>query len=124
MKKYLTAAFLLVMTLFLCACGADVNSTVTVNPDESGERVMVMTISKNDLKMAGKFKLSDVDSAIADSCPDCMTYAYEEDGKTVRATFTLPFSSVTFSPFVLKVRQKTTLRVAAVILPKPPMPEA
>ena len=56
MKKYLTAAFLLVMTLFLCACGADVNSTVTVNPDESGERVMVMTISKNDLKMAGKFK--------------------------------------------------------------------
>ena len=93
MKKYLTAAFLLVMTLFLCACGADVNSKVTINPDESGERVMVMTISKNDLRFAGKFNLSDVDSAIATSCPDCMTYAYEEDDKTVRATFTLPFSS-------------------------------
>ena len=93
MKKYLTAAILLALTLFLCACGADVNSAVTVNPDGSGERVMVMTVSKSDLKLVGKKSVSEVDSAIAESCPDCMTYAYEENEKTVTARFTLPFSS-------------------------------
>ncbi len=93
MKKYLLSALLLIMVLFLSACGCEVNSVVTVNPDESGTRVMELTIPKTEIKTYGKLSLSEIDSIIADGCPDCMTYAYEEDKKNVKATFTLPFSS-------------------------------
>ena len=93
MKKYVISALLVIMVLFLCGCGCEVNSQVTVFPDESGLRIMELTIPKSEIKTYGKVSLSEIDTLLAENCPECMTYSYEEDKKTAKATFSLHFDS-------------------------------
>ena len=93
-KRILIVLLFAAMAIFLTACGVDVDATVKLNRDGSGERIMVLTMPKNELLILGKVNTASVDSIIADGCPDCMKYVYNEDDKKIQAEFTLPFSSL------------------------------
>ena len=93
-KRILIVLLFAAMAIFLTACGVDVDATVKLNRDGSGERIMVLTMPKNEMLLLGKVNTASVDSIIADGCPDCMKYVYNEDDKKIQAEFTLPFSSL------------------------------
>ena len=93
-KRILVVALFGIMLAFLTACGADVDATVRLNRDGSGERVMEVTIPKTEMRLYGKSDLSSIDTVIADGCPGCMEYSYSEDNSSIKAEFTLPFSSL------------------------------
>ena len=94
MRKIIITFILLIFTAFLTACGCDLNAEVKVNPDETGVRTMVLTLPKSEFNTYGKMKLPDLDHLLAENCPECMTYSYNEDKKNITATFTLPFDSL------------------------------
>lgn len=93
-KRILIVFLFAAMAVFLTACGVDVDATVKLNRDGSGERIMVLTMPKNEMILLGKINTSNVDRIIADGCPDCLRYVYSEDSKKIQAEFTLPFSSL------------------------------
>ena len=48
-KRILIVLLFAAMAIFLTACGVDVDATVKLNRDGSGERIMVLTMPKNEM---------------------------------------------------------------------------
>ncbi len=90
----LAIALAAMTTLILTACGAIIDTTMTVNSDGSGTRVMTATVSADDAdELTGGD--SAVDSSIRKHLPDELTYSgiSPSDDGGLKATFTLTFSS-------------------------------
>lgn len=84
------------MVMFLVACGATVDSTMTVDKDFKGTRTIIAKVSDSDLEEVegGKAK---VDAVLKSKVPDGMSYSGfkaqpEEDGQA--ATFTIEFDDL------------------------------
>ena len=95
MKKKLI--FLMLITVFLlmfAACGGTLDTTVNLNEDLSGTRVMKYTISKSDFNEYVSGDIASVDATIAANVPENLTYALSEDESNYIATFTMNFSSI------------------------------
>lgn len=95
MKKKLL--FLMLITAFLlmfAACGGTLDTTVNLNEDFSGTRVMKYTVSKSDFNEYVSGDIASVDATIAANVPANLTYAFSEDESNYIATFTMNFSSL------------------------------
>ena len=66
---------LLFSLLLLCGCGVNLTSTVKLNKDFSGTRVMSCTFSSRDFHSYFKGSKEDLNKLIKESCPDC-SYLY------------------------------------------------
>ncbi len=94
MKKYLLLCYMTLCLFILAGCGGNLISTVNLNDDESGSRVMTLTISKEDFSEYVNGTIEAVDQTIASNCPSVMTYFLSEDETSYTATFTMNFSSI------------------------------
>lgn len=95
MKKRIL--FLMMITVFLlmfAACGGTLDTTVNINEDLSGTRIMKYTISKSDFNEYVTGDIASVDATIAANVPANLTYALTEDESNYIATFTMNFSSL------------------------------
>ncbi len=84
------AAFLLMFT----ACGGYLDTTVTLNDDMSGSRVMKYTIPKSDFDQYVSGDISAVNDTVAANVPVGLSYSLAEDESNYIATFTMDFSSL------------------------------
>ncbi|MGV3103976.1 hypothetical protein [Rothia sp. 32237D007AR] len=89
-------ALLSIIALVLTACGAAVNTTLSIDDNLSGSRTMVMEIGTSDSESTSlKGGLPAVDESIKRHLPAELEYSgISTDDKGSRATFTLKFSSV------------------------------
>ncbi len=95
LKKYLISGILAVFAIvFFTACGdgSDINTTLTLNEDLSGERVMVVAIDSSNFGDYFSGDFSDLISVCEAHCPSEMTFTSDSDALTI--TFTLAFSSI------------------------------
>ena len=74
MKKKVFLFGLLFSLLLLCGCGVNLTSTVKLNKDFSGTRVMSCTFSSRDFRTYFKGSKKDLNKLIKESCPDALTY--------------------------------------------------
>lgn len=94
MKKKVFLFGLLFSLLLLCGCGVNLTSTVKLNKDFSGTRVMSCTFSSRDFNTYFKGSKEDLNKLIKESCPDTLTYTSSSDGGNDTYTFYLHFSSL------------------------------
>ena len=78
MKKKVFLFGLLFSLLLLCGCGVNLTSTVKLNKDFSGTRVMSCTFSSRDFHSYFKGSKEDLNKLIKESCPDALTYLLTE----------------------------------------------
>ena len=72
MKKKVFLFGLLFSLLLLCGCGVNLTSTVKLNKDFSGTRVMSCTFSSRDFHSYFKGSKEDLNKLIKESCPDAL----------------------------------------------------
>ena len=84
MKKKVFLFGLLFSLLLLCGCGVNLTSTVKLNKDFSGTRVMSCTFSSRDFHSYFKGSKEDLNKLIKESCPDALTYSLDDYKKKVR----------------------------------------
>lgn len=94
MKKKVFLFGLLFSLLLLCGCGVNLTSTVKLNKDFSGTRVMSCTFSSRDFNTYFKGSKEDLNKLIKKSCPNALTYTSSSDGGNDTYTFYLRFSSL------------------------------
>lgn len=101
--------------IFMTACGT-LKTTISVNKDGSGKRVMTYTIDKESYNEAMNVSVSKVDKAIQENLPEALTYSFTEDAGIYKAEFTLEFDSIedyiekvnSFSKFEFKAEMSRT----------------
>ena len=93
MKKKVFLFGLLFSLLLLCGCGVNLTSTVKLNKDFSGTRVMSCTFSSRDFNTYFKGSKKDLNKLIKESCPDALTYTSSSKDGNDTYTFRLRFSS-------------------------------
>ena len=94
MKKKVFLFGLLFSLLLLCGCGVNLTSTVKLNKDFSGTRVMSCTFSSRDFHTYFKGSKKDLNKLIKESCPDSLTYTSSSTDGNDTYTFRLHFSSL------------------------------
>lgn len=94
MKKKVFLFGLLFSLLLLCGCGVNLTSTVKLNKDFSGTRVMSCTFSSRDFHSYFKGSKEDLNKLIKESCPDALTYTSSSSDGNDTYTFYLRFSSL------------------------------
>ena len=97
MKKKVFLFGLLFSLLLLCGCGVNLTSTVKLNKDFSGTRVMSCTFSSRDFHSYFKGSKEDLNKLIKESCPDALTYTSSSSDGNDTYTFYLRFSSLDLS---------------------------
>lgn len=93
-KRIALLAFFMVTVLILSSCGARISTVLTINDSLSGEKIISCAVSKSDAKDKFKGGVAKIDSIIATSCPQEMTYTKTEDTNDYIYKFVLPFSSL------------------------------
>lgn len=93
MKKKVFLFGLLFSLLLLCGCGVNLTSSVKLNKDFSGTRVMSCTFSSRDFNTYFKGSKKDLNKLIKKSCPDALTYTSSSKDGNDTYTFRLRFSS-------------------------------
>lgn len=97
MRGRLVAVLAALTAFVLTGCGAVLNTTLTLNDDHSGTRVMVATFVNDDsdqAKQAFAKPVSAYDDSIKKHVPDELSYkGIKSDGKKMTATFELSFSN-------------------------------
>ena len=94
MKKKVFLFGLLLSLLLLCGCGVNLTSSVKLNKDFSGTRVMSCTFSSRDFKTYFNGSKEDLNNLIQKSCPDALTYDSSSKDGNDTYTFYLRFSSL------------------------------
>ena len=94
MKKKVFLFGLLFSLLLLCGCGVNLTSTVKLNKDFSGTRVLSCTFSSRDFHSYFKGSKEDLNKLIKESCPDALTYTSSSSEGNDTYTFYLRFSSL------------------------------
>ena len=94
MKKKVFLFGLLFSLLLLCGCGVNLTSTVKLNKDFSGTRVMSCTFSSRDFHSYFKGSKEDLNKLIKESCPDALTYTSSSSDGNDTYTFYLRFFSL------------------------------
>ena len=94
MKKRIFLIVLLFSLLFLAGCGVDLTSSVTLDENFSGTRVMSCAFSSSDFKRAFQGDMRDLDKLIEDSCPNGMTWKKKTQNDQTVYTFCLSFFSL------------------------------
>lgn len=94
MKKKVFLFGLLFSLLLLCGCGVNLTSTVKLNKDFSGTRVMSCTFSSRDFNTYFKGSKKDLNKLIKESCPEALTYTSSSKNGNDTYTFRLRFSSL------------------------------
>ena len=94
MKKKVFLFGLLFSLLLLCGCGVNLTSTVKLNKDFSGTRVMSCTFSSRDFNTYFKGSKKDLNKLIKESCPEALTYTSSSKDGNDTYTFRLRFSSL------------------------------
>ena len=94
MKKKVFLFGLLFSLLLLCGCGVNLTSTVKLNKDFSGTRVMSCTFSSRDFNTYFNGSEKDLNKLIKESCPDALTYTSSSTDGNDTYTFYLRFSSL------------------------------
>ena len=89
MKKKVFLFGLLFSLLLLCGCGVNLTSTVKLNKDFSGTRVMSCTFSSRDFHSYFKGSKEDLNKLIKESCPDALTYTSSSSDGNDTYTFYL-----------------------------------
>lgn len=94
MKKKVFLFGLLFSLLLLCGCGVNLTSTVKLNKDFLGTRVMSCTFSSRDFHTYFNGSKKDLNKLIKESCPDALTYTSSSSDGNDTYTFYLRFSSL------------------------------
>ncbi|WP_261304017.1 hypothetical protein [Paenibacillus andongensis] len=92
-KGILTITFIL-MVLVLCSCGARVSTSLTMNKDFSGERVITSVVSKSEVNDKFKGGTNKIDEILINYLPPELTYTKTEDANNFTYTLRLPFASL------------------------------
>lgn len=79
------------LTASLMRCGVNLTSTVKLNKDFSGTRVMSCTFSSRDFHSYFKGSKEDLNKLIKESCPDALTYTSSSSDGNDTYTFYLRF---------------------------------
>ena len=93
-KKFLFLMLIAVLMLMFTACGGTLDTTVNLNSDLSGSRVMVYTITKSDFNEYVNGDIASVDATIQANLPESLSYVLTEDEEKYIATFTMEFTSL------------------------------
>lgn len=93
-KISLILMLVLVTGLFTgCSAGSTVATTLTINEDLSGTRVMDLVIDESVFKEYFSGTIEDLNAAITEGCPSDLTWAYDDSTGVKKYTFTLNFTS-------------------------------
>lgn len=99
MKKSIRKIGLILMTIlvaaFLAACsaGSTVDTTLTINDDLSGTRVMELVIDQSVFDERFNGTIEDLNDTITETCPTELVWAFDDSTGANVYTFTLTFSS-------------------------------
>lgn len=86
---------LLILCVLLAACSVDMDTRLDLNEDQSGQRVVTVSVSANQAEEYGEQKLQQVEAVIASKKPATLDYEKKvEDDGTIRYIFTLSYSSL------------------------------
>lgn len=97
-KKLIRIMMVLCMLLsftFLagCSAGSTIDTTLNINKDMSGTRVMTIKINNSVFGEYFKGSADDLKAVVDSSCPSAMTYEYSEADGNPTYTFTISFTS-------------------------------
>lgn len=76
-----------------CSAGSTVDTTLSVNEDLSGSRVMELVISQSVFDEYFTGTIEDLNAAITESCPADMKWVYDDSTGSKIYTFTIDFTS-------------------------------
>ncbi len=95
-KKILLFLSLAVVLIGITGCGPNTVTTVNLNEDMSGERVMQMYMSSTDQEEWILTDLETMDTVVSENCPKELEYSMveAEDGSGYNFIFTLKFDSI------------------------------
>lgn len=93
-KKYLIVLGIFVLTLILSGCGGKVNTTIKLNEDLSGERIMKVYFDKNENDKYIKGDSKTIAEVVKKSTPEQLEFKSEETENGYTYYFTMKFSSL------------------------------
>lgn len=70
------------------------HSSMTINPDESGNRTITASADKSSLSSLFGSSMVSFQSFIQINCPELMEWSYQETGSSYELTFTIPFDNL------------------------------
>lgn len=94
MKKIILLFLISMLGLFFTACGGKLNTTVELESDMSGRRIMEYKVSQKDFQEYANVSIAVLEQQIAQKCPEGWTYEVEETTDSYVVTFIMPFSSI------------------------------
>lgn len=94
MKRFIILFVISFLGIFFTACGGTLNTTVELEQDMSGRRVMEYEVSKEDFQEYSNVSIAVVEQQVSQNCPEGWTYEFKQTQDSYILTFTMPFSSV------------------------------
>lgn len=92
-KNFLLLGIFIILIFCLSSCGAYVKTELNIDDSFSGNRKIVCTVNKNDVKDNFKGGVKKIDEILKNKCPSDLTYTKSEDATQYIYTFNLPFAS-------------------------------
>jgi|GEM_PF-1458163 len=95
LRRWLLAALAAALAFTLCACGANIDTTLTLGQGAAGTRVMKLTLSAQSLSGDVQGGIAGLDTSIQAHVPSDLSYSgitQARDG-SISATFTITFTS-------------------------------
>lgn len=93
--KFIRKLLLIIICLLMTACSIGMDTKLELNDDQSGERIITISVGKDSAEEYGKEKLGKVENVIESYKPDLLDYKKEVDKEgTTKYIFTLAFSNL------------------------------
>lgn len=90
----LLIAITVCMSLTACSAGSTIETTLKMNEDLSGVRIMNVAIDDSVFNESFKGTIEDLNNVIVANCPSELTYAYSDESGVKTYTFELNFASL------------------------------
>ncbi len=90
----LLIAITVCMSLTACSAGSTIDTTLKINDDLSGVRVMDVAIDDSVFSESFNGTIEDLNNVIVANCPSDLTYTYTDESGVKTYTFELAFSSL------------------------------
>lgn len=113
-KKLIIILVTAILIIGMCACGAEVNTELSVNQDSSGYRFITCTIDNRELDNFVFGGINGLELLIRQNIPSGMTYEITENDKQTIVRFTIDFSS--FADYRQKITSILKRQSASVIV--------
>lgn len=94
MRRIILLMLMSLLGLLFTACGGTLNTTVELEQDMSGRRIMKYEVSKEDFQEYSNVSIAVAEQQVSRNCPEGWQYEFKQTQDSYVLTFIMPFSSI------------------------------